>query len=68
MRELSTEGRSMCQANYKCYVASRVGMMKLMKQNVKEIGRNVFEGTILALAHYGLLSHKKYPNTVCGSG
>jgi len=39
-----------------------------MKQNVKEIGRNVFEGTILELAHYGLLSHQKYPNTACGSG
>jgi len=51
MRELSTEGRSRCQANYKCYVASRVRMMKLMKGNTKEIGRNVFESTILALAH-----------------
>jgi len=51
MHELSTESRNMCQANYKCYVTSRVRMMKLMKENVKEIGRNVFEGTILALAH-----------------
>ena len=50
-RELSTEGRSMCQANYKCYVASRVRKMKLMKENMKEIGINVFGGTILALAH-----------------
>jgi hypothetical protein len=31
--------------------------MTLMKENVKEIGRNVFEGTILALAHKGLLKH-----------
>jgi hypothetical protein len=48
MHELSTEGRSMCQANYKRYVTSRVRMMKLMKENVKEIGRNVFECTNLA--------------------
>jgi len=41
----------MCQANYKCYVASRVRMMKLMKKKVKGIGLNVFEGTILALVH-----------------
>lgn len=51
MHELSTEGRSMCQANCKCYVASRVRMTKLMNENAKEIGRNVFEDTILALAH-----------------
>jgi hypothetical protein len=53
MNELSTEGRSVCKASYirKCFVASRVRMMRLIKENVKEIGRNVFEGTILALAH-----------------
>jgi hypothetical protein len=43
-------------------------MMKLMKENVKEIGRNVLEGTILALAHSGMLSHKKNPNIACGLG